>query len=76
MAMGLYDVSRRREQGLVPSLGHSITCWDQRIKTLGMLLLVFSFWAYSIAATLHRVRSIILEREKDAEWVARLPETA
>lgn len=40
MAMGLYDVSRRREQGLVPSLGHSITCWDQRIKTLGMLLLV------------------------------------
>ena len=46
------------------------------IMLMGMLLLVFSFWAYSIAATLHRVRSIILEREKDAEWVARLPETA
>ena len=40
----------------------------------GMLLMVGSFWAYSIAAALHRVRSIILEREKGSDWVAALPE--
>ena len=40
----------------------------------GMLLMVGGFWAYSIAAALHRVRSIILEREKGSDWVAGLPE--
>ncbi|MFO1327749.1 MAG: heme ABC transporter permease CcmC [Rubrivivax sp.] len=45
------------------------------VMLAGMLLLVFAFWAYSIAAALHRVRSLILEREKGAEWVARLGET-
>ena len=44
------------------------------VMLVGMLLMVFSFWAYSIAAALHRVRSIILEREKDADWVAALPD--
>jgi heme exporter protein C len=39
---------------------------------LGMLLMVGAFWAYSIAAALHRLRSIILEREKSTEWVQRL----
>jgi heme exporter protein C len=38
----------------------------------GMLVMAFAFWAYAIAVALHRVRSIILEREKGAEWVARL----
>ena len=41
---------------------------------LGMLLMVAAFWAYSIAAALHRVRSLILEREKSADGAARLPE--
>ncbi len=41
----------------------------------GMMLMVFSFWAYGVAASFHRARSIILEREKDADWVARLAET-
>ena len=36
---------------------------------LGMLLLAFAGWMYSIATALSRVRSIILERERDAEWV-------
>jgi heme exporter protein C len=36
---------------------------------LGMLLLAFAAWMYSIATALSRVRSIILERERDAEWV-------
>ena len=44
------------------------------IMLLGMLLMVFAFWAYSIAAALQRVRAIILEREKDADWVAQLKE--
>ena len=40
LAMGLYEVSRRREQGLVPDLGSSVTCWDSHIRSMGMLVLV------------------------------------
>ena len=36
---------------------------------LGMLLMAFAAWMYSIATTLTRLRRIILERERDAEWV-------
>jgi heme exporter protein C len=36
---------------------------------LGMLLLALAAWMYSLATALSRVRSIILERERDAEWV-------
>ena len=36
---------------------------------LGMLLMALAAWMYSIAASLARVRNIILERERDAEWV-------
>ena len=39
---------------------------------MGMLVMVFAFWAYSIAAALTRVRGIILERERHAAWVAEL----
>ncbi len=35
----------------------------------GMLLMALAAWMYSIAAALWRVRSIILERERDAEWI-------
>ena len=31
LAMGLYDVSRRRGRGETPALGHSITCWDSHV---------------------------------------------
>lgn len=34
-----------------------------------MLVMLFAFWAYCIAATLTRARAIVLERERDAEWV-------
>jgi heme exporter protein C len=34
-----------------------------------MLLMVFAFWLYAIAIALYRVRTIILEREKHAQWV-------
>ncbi|WP_456374772.1 heme ABC transporter permease [Thiolapillus sp.] len=44
------------------------------IMLQAMLVMTFAFWAYSIAVSLYRVRSIILEREKDARWVSELPE--
>jgi len=31
--------------------------------------MAFAAWFYAIAASLHRVRSIILERERNADWV-------
>jgi hypothetical protein len=40
LAMGLYDTSRRREAGLPPSLGESLTCWDSHMGSMGMLVLV------------------------------------
>lgn len=41
---------------------------------LGMLLMLAAFWAYAIAVSLHRLRSIILEREKSTAWVQRMVE--
>jgi heme exporter protein C len=40
-----------------------------RIMLWGMLLMALSFWMYSIAVALARVRAIILEREQHTEWV-------
>ena len=40
LAMGLYEVSRRREQGERPELGASLTCWDSHVRSMGMLVLV------------------------------------
>jgi len=42
------------------------------IMFVGMMLMAFAFWMYSIAAAMSRVRSIILERERNTEWVAGL----
>ena len=39
------------------------------IMLTGMLLMVFAFWMYAIAAVLARLRAIILERERRAQWV-------
>ena len=54
----------------------SLTRAPSMAKTmlLGMLLMALAAWMYSIAVTLSRVRSIILERERDAEWVRELRE--
>ena len=38
--MGLYDVSMRRAQGELPSLGASIVCWRAHTRTMGMLVMV------------------------------------
>ncbi|WP_456412646.1 heme ABC transporter permease [Thiolapillus sp.] len=44
------------------------------IMLQAMLIMTFAFWAYTIAVAMFRVRSIILEREKDTRWVSELPE--
>ncbi len=49
-----------------PSMAHTIL-W-------GMLLMALCFWMYAIAVVLHRVRSIILERERHTGWVVALSE--
>jgi len=41
----------------------------------GMILMVLAFWMYSIAVALARVRAIILERERRADWVQVLKES-
>ncbi len=38
----------------------------------GLLVMTFAFWMYCIAISLVRLRAIILERERRAEWVANL----
>lgn len=40
LAMGLYEASRRREAGLPPDLGACLTCWDRRLGSMAMLVLV------------------------------------
>ena len=40
LAMGLYEVSLRREQGRAPELSDSLTCWDKHLASMAMLILV------------------------------------
>jgi uncharacterized membrane protein len=40
LALGLYEVSRRREAGMRPSLALSLTCWDRHLGSMGSLVLV------------------------------------
>lgn len=40
LAMGLYEASRRREAGLPADLGACLTCWDRRLGSMAMLVLV------------------------------------
>ena len=35
----------------------------------GMLLMAMCFWMYSIAVALMRARTIMLERERNTDWV-------
>jgi heme exporter protein C len=44
------------------------------IMLMGMLVMAFAVWMYTIAAALSRARSIILERECNSQWVAQLLE--
>ncbi len=40
LAMGLYQMSRQREQGLLPHLGSSLICWKPHLRSMGLLVLV------------------------------------
>ena len=40
----------------------------------GMLLMALACWVYALAIVLYRTRSLILQRERHADWVAQLPE--
>ncbi len=44
------------------------------IMLTGMAVMAFAFWMYAIATTLYRVRIVILEREKNTQWVRELLE--
>jgi len=44
------------------------------IMLTGMLVMSFAAWFYAIAVSLHRVRAIIVERERGSVWVNALPE--
>ena len=52
----------------------SLTAAPKMARTMltGMMLMSLAAWMYSIAAALHRVRSIILERERHTRWVRTL----
>lgn len=49
----------------------SLTAAPKMAQTMlwGMLIMALAAWAYAIAVTLLRVRSIIIERERHAEWL-------
>src|SRR6187455_2588857 len=44
------------------------------IMLSGMLIMAFAAWFYALAAAFSRVRTIIVERERGAAWIAALPE--
>jgi heme exporter protein C len=56
----------------------SITKGSSMAATMltAMLVMALAFWMYSIAIALVRVRAIILERERRADWVRALPGAA
>ncbi len=56
----------------------SMTAAPKMAQTMlaAMLIMSFAAWFYTIAVALHRVRSIVLEREAHTDWVRALPETA
>jgi uncharacterized membrane protein len=38
LALGLYEVSRRRELGLPPGFASSLTCWKSHLSSMGILV--------------------------------------
>jgi heme exporter protein C len=53
----------------------SLTTSPKMARTMlnGMLLMSLAAWMYSIAAALHRVRTLIMDRERHTRWVRQLP---
>ena len=40
LALGLYEVSQRRERGEIPRLSSSLVCWRSHVRSMSMLVLV------------------------------------
>ena len=59
-------------QGASVSLMQSPTM--AKTMLIGMLVMALAFWMYSIAAMLMRLRAIIIERERNSDWVKALKE--
>lgn len=59
-------------QGATISLKNGSSMGETMLWT--MLIMALGFWAYTIAVAMARVRTIILERERDTTWVSELPE--
>ena len=45
-----------------------------KIMLIGMLVMAIAAWLYTIAVALYRVRTLILERERNTDWVKTLME--
>ena len=59
-------------QGATISLRSAPTMASTMLLALGLSTL--GLWAYAAAAVLRRLRCIVLERERHAQWIGRLPE--
>lgn len=75
---------------LVPIIYYAVNCPDpnecaslhqesslERVESnilIAMLITTLGFWMYSFATILMRVRTIILERERNTSWVSKLKE--
>lgn len=53
------------------STPHSLSAPDSPIITAGIMLMSLGLAAYAAAATLARLRNVILKRERNSEWVER-----
>jgi heme exporter protein C len=40
-----------------------------RLMLWAMLLMALAFWSYTVAIVLYRVRTLILQRERDSHWL-------
>lgn len=54
-------------QGASVSLGNAPSM--EKTMLTGMLIMTLAFWGYGIAVALMRVRCIILERERNSDWL-------
>jgi heme exporter protein C len=57
-------------QGATIKMGEESSMDDTMLTA--MLIMTLAFWAYSIAVAMVRVRSVILERERNSTWVREL----
>jgi len=59
-------------RGAGAGLAHTPSVATMMVSALVLMIVAFTAW--SMALALHRVRSLLLEREASSEWVRQLPE--